>query len=337
MDKKLKIGIVGCGRHMFEFMFNTLRWAHPVSVLAACDIDESRLDKFTGHYNIPKRYTNFREMFEKEPLDAIICVINPEMHYEVAKAAMLSGIDVWVEKTPCLNTAQAEELLQIQEQTRRTTMVGFNRRFTTSYVMAKQIAQRPEFGGVQMFQSQFNASPYKSDADFKLSHIIHHFDLARFILGEIELTHAQRISLDETIGHTQVGYTISFRSESGAIGSIQSASILDEMYPMERLELLGNKQNIVVDNIRNLVYNRPQGYRRDHYKPYDLVDGGDALVWNSSLGLYPRFSYYGYEDQMVYFIDSLVNGRKPEPNFADTVRTMRLLDDLDKLLGSPVK
>lgn len=213
MDTKLKIGIVGCGRHMFEFMYNTLRWAKPVSVVAACDIDEGRLDKFTGHYNIPKRYTDFRKMFEKEPLDAIICVINPQMHYEVAKAAMLSGIDVLVEKTPCLNTAQAEELLHIQEQTGRTTMVGFNRRFTSSYVMAKQIAHRPEFGGIHMFQSQFNASPYKSDAEFKLSHIIHHFDLARFILGEIVLTHAQRISLDETIGHTQVGYTISFRTE----------------------------------------------------------------------------------------------------------------------------
>ncbi|TBL79096.1 Gfo/Idh/MocA family protein [Paenibacillus thalictri] len=332
MDNKLRIGIVGCGRHMFEFLYNCLRWAHPVSVVAACDIDEKRLDKFTGHYNIPTRYTDFNDMFEKESLDAILCVINPAMHYEVCKAAMLAGIDVFVEKTPCVSTTQAEELLQIQRQTGKTTMVGFNRRFTTSYVMAKQISESPEFGGVHMFQSQFNASPYKSDADFKLSHIIHHFDLARFMLGEIKLTHAQRVILDDTIGHTQVGYTISFQTEQGTIGSIQSGSLLDEMYPMERLELLGNKQNIVVENIRNFVYNRPPGTRREQFRPYNMVEGGDALVWNSSLGLYPRFSYYGYEDEIFYFIDCLTHGRKPEPNFEDTIHTMRLLDDLDALL-----
>lgn len=46
-----------------------------------------------------------------------------------------------------------------------------------------------------MYQSQFNTSPYRNDAFFKLNHIIHHLDLARFLLGELEITQVQRVAL----------------------------------------------------------------------------------------------------------------------------------------------
>ncbi len=328
MGTVLRIGIVGCGGHMYEFLYNCLKWVPDVSVLAVCDIDESKLDRFTAMYSIPSRYTDYNEMFAKESLDAIIVVINETEHYAVAKAAMLAGIHVFVEKTPGNNTQEAEELAFIQQQTGKTTMVGFNRRFMTSYAMAKEISQRAEFGDILMYQSQFNTSPYRNDAFFKLNHIIHHLDLARFLLGELEITHVQRVALNERM----VGYTISIRSEKGAIGTIQSGSLLDEMYPIERLELIGNRRNIVVDNVKSLVYNRPP-QPKDKFKPYTLTDGGDSLTWNMSHGLYPRFSYHGYEDEIYYFLTCVREGRSPEPSIADSVNTMKLLDQLEAHLA----
>src|SRR5690554_2614128 len=148
MNNKLTIGIVGCGGHMYEFLYNCLKWVPDVAVAAVCDIDEGKLDRFTAMYSIPNRYNDYNEMFAKESLDAIIVVINETRHYEVAKAAMLAGIHVFVEKTPSNNTQEAEELALIQGQTGKSTMVGFNRRFMTSYVLAKEISSRPEFDDV---------------------------------------------------------------------------------------------------------------------------------------------------------------------------------------------
>jgi predicted dehydrogenase len=333
MEKKLRVGIVGCGKHMFEFIYTCLRWTQQVQVVAVCDIDEAKLNRFSNYYNIPQTYTDYNEMIAKESLDAIVCVINEQMHYEVAKAALLAGIDIFVEKTPSSTSQQAEELIELQKQSGKTAMVGFNRRFMTSYVMAKEIVSRPEFGGIHMYQSQFNTTPYKSEAYFKLNHVIHHLDLARFMMGEIKLTQVQRVFIDDK----RVGYTISFRSESGGIGTIQSGSLLDELYPMERLELIGDRQNVVVDNVKNLVYNRPPSQKKDQFKPYALLEGGDTLSWNTSHGLYPKHSYHGYEDELVYFIDCLMNGRKPEPNYEDAVQTMRLLEDMEVLLAEQVK
>jgi hypothetical protein len=33
--------------------------------------------------------------------------------------------------------------------------------------------------------------------------------------------------------------------------------MLDEAYPIERLELVGSGRNVVVDSVKSLVYNRP--------------------------------------------------------------------------------
>jgi len=325
----VKLGIVGCGGHMFEFMYNALKWAPPVEVIAVCDPDASRLDRFTSFYHVPNRYEHYQDMFDKEPLDAVIVIINEQLHGEVAKAAMLSGIDVFVEKTPCRSSQEAEELITIQKQTGKTMMVGFNRRYMTAYAMAKEIAQREEFGPVRMYQSQFHTTPYRSEAYFKLNHVIHHLDLARYMMGEIRLTQVQRVALDDR----RVGYTIAFVSEDGGIGTIQSGSLLDELYPMERLELVGNRRNVVVDNVKSLVYNRPPGQRKENFQPFRLLDEGDALVWNPSHGVYPRYSHHGYENVIHTFIQSVASGTRPEPTIEDSLHTMKLLDQMEALLA----
>ncbi|WP_274653151.1 Gfo/Idh/MocA family protein [Paenibacillus humicola] len=328
MSRKVKLGIIGCGGHMFEFLYNTLKWAPPVTTAAVCDADEARLERFASVYNVPGRYMDYNEMLAKESLDAVLIAINETVHYDAAKAAMLAGAHVFVEKTPAMNTQQALELADTQRRTGRYTMVGFNRRYMTAYAMAKEISSRSEFGGIRMYQSHFNTSPYRDEAFFKINHVIHHIDLARFMLGEIRLTHVERVSLSERM----VGFAISLRSEGGAIGTIQSGSLLDELYPMERLELIGSRRNIVVDNVKSLVYNRPPVERKDKFQPFTLAEGGDALVWNPSHGFYPRISYHGYEDEIHHFISAVAENRKPEPCIDDSVETMRLLDQLEALL-----
>jgi len=207
-------------------------------------------------------------------------------------------------------------------------MVGFNRRFMTAYAMAREVSQWPEFGGIRMYHSQFHATPYRSDEFLKVNHIIHHLDLARFLMGEIEITHVDKVAIDDRRG----GYNISFRSKTGAIGIIQCASMLNELYPMERLELVGDTRNIVIENVKNFTYNRPPTSLKESYEPFSIGDAGDALVWNPNHGFYPRYSHHGYENELRYFFDCLEAGTLPQPDIHDSVKTMELLDHLERKL-----
>lgn len=321
-----RIGVVGLGKHTFQTWYNSLRWAPEHEVVAAVDIDPAKLEQFTRFYAVPNAFTDYREAFAKVPMDAVMIQAGHKVNFPIIKAALEAGLHVFVEKTPAASAAEIDELLEVQRASGKSVMVGWNRRFTTSYMMAKEIIAREEFGPTVMYQSQFHATPYVEDA-FVLNHIVHHLDLARWLLGEITLTSAQY----RRHGDRLQAYTISFESQSGTLGTIQSASTLDELYPMERLELVGHLRNIVIDNVKGLVYNRPP-VRKETFETFTLEDTSDALVWNPSHGYYPRFTNHGYENELHHFITEIRAGRNPQPDLADSRKTLALVDDLSALI-----
>jgi len=320
MDKKLKIALIGCGNFMYDFFYDCTKKL-PIELVAICDINEERLDRFSRRYSVSKTYTDYMKLIKEETLDAVICIADAQLHYEVAKNCMLAGLNVFIEKTPCMNVEQATELLTIQKTTGKYTMVGFNRRFTTSYAMAKDLINKEEFGHINMYMAKYMSSNYKSEEYFIFNHIVHHLDLARFLLGEIKSIHTDVIRRSDT----RVGFNISFVCESGAIGTLQSGSLLDESYPMERVDIMGDRRNIFIDGIKRLEYNRP-GTAKDITQDPTLEDGMDTLVWNINYGNVTNYSFYGFEKELYHFTDSILKGKAPEPNMEDSIHTMELLE-----------
>ncbi|MGV8988512.1 MAG: Gfo/Idh/MocA family protein [Cypionkella sp.] len=326
MDGTFKVGLVGCGRHMFEFLMQALKFTPEARVVAVCDPVQAQIDRISAHYRVGNSYGDIGSMLAAEKLDAVIIAAGHEVNAPLIRAALQAGVNVFVEKTPCNSAAEAISLGELQEKTGLALMVGFNRRFMTSYVMAREVSQRPEFGPIRNYHSQFNATPYRSDRFLKVNHIIHHLDLARFLLGEITLSHVDRVELDSK----RLAYNISFTSGSG-IGVIQCTSTLDERFPMERLELVGDRRNIIVDNVKSFTYNRPPLTPKEAYAPFTTDDHGDTLIWNPSHGYYPRYSHHGYENELRYFFECLRDGKKPEPSIQDSAKTLALTESIDAL------
>ncbi|MBA2937430.1 Gfo/Idh/MocA family oxidoreductase [Paenibacillus sp. CGMCC 1.16610] len=320
MDSLVKIAIIGCGSLMYHFVYDCLKRI-PFNLIAASHEDEGELTRFTNRYRVPKAYTNYREMLQQEQLDAVICFTDDEYaHFQIAEECLQANVHVFMERPACFSIQQAERLLELQRRTGKYVVSRFNKRFTTAYMMAKEIIQREEFGRVTMFLSKFQGSESASNELFLFNHVSHHLDLARFLLGEIKSLHVDQINLD---AH-RVGYNISFVAESGAIGVIQSGSLQKIEYPMERVEITGVGTNIIVDNIRHLAYNRPAP-KRVGFQFAKLADGGDTLMWNLNHGNLSNYSYYGFEQQLYEFIDSIQRQMAPEPNMEDTIHTVKLL------------
>jgi predicted dehydrogenase len=330
--RPLKLALVGLGTFPFNVQYPMLR-NEAVELKAVCDIDEAKCERFARFYNVPARYADYKDMIRMEKPDAVICVVNADVHYEAAKFCLENGVHVWVEKTPCNTAAQAEELAALQKKSGKFAGVGFNCRFITSYVMANEIIHRPEFGEISMFYSKFNASPYKSNDFFIFSHIIHHLDLARYLLGEIGDLHVQKKIKDDKRGAFAVHFTA---LESGAIGTIQAASGLYEAYPCERLDIAGfGGANLVVDNLRDLRYNR-SGPRRDNRDVPPLDSNGDCVCWNFnhrygvSHGIY---SYAGFEGEIYDFLDSIRDGKRPLCTIEESIGSMKAMEIVRKVLG----
>jgi predicted dehydrogenase len=300
-------------------------------LVAACDINPQNLEKFATFFYTPRVFLDFQEMLAKEKLDAVICAANAQTHFEVAKACLQAGVHVFVEKTPCETAAQARELSELSKKAGKVVAVGFNRRYATAYALAKDIIASPSFGA-SMYYSKFNASVYGSNDYFVFNHIIHHIDLARFLLGEIKL----ESTLWKKESDASCASVISFTSEKGVIGTIQCASMLEEAYPMERLDIAGTGGNVVVDNLKGLRWNRTAPARdKDFASP--LLEGGDCLSWNPSHGYglgNGVFSYIGMEAELAAFAEAIQSGKANGcVAIGDCVGTMSFMEDVRRVAG----
>jgi hypothetical protein len=115
--------------------------------------------------------------------------------------------------------------------------------------------------------------------------------------------------------------------------------------PLERLEVIGQGANVVVDNGVKLTYYRkgtrgPGGYGRS--ASYIGPDDGAPLVWEPefSLGqLYNKNIFtLGYAPEVSYFCDCVLAGTRPAyANLDDTLAMMRWYEAYQQPEGQLVK
>lgn len=329
-DGVLSLGIVGLGEHMYHRLYPMMN-GMMVHLTTVCDKDEEKCRRFGEWFSTDRFYLDYEEMLDNEKLDAVLCAGDAGLHYQVAKACMMRGISPFVEKSPCETCEQALELQKLERKTGCFTMVGFNRRFTTSYQMAKEIVEREEFGNAMLYMAKYHSSAYPSDEYFLFNHVIHHLDLARYLMGEVREIQGNKVIL----GKGRVGYHIRFVTVSGALGFIESSSMQREDYPMERVEITGDGCNVIVDNVRNLEYNRPVSDKRSLYP--SLKDGMDMQGWNDNHGHSSLYGHYGFERELEVYVKAVKGLVKPAATFQDIASTMQLYEKLKgscRLVGS---
>lgn len=321
-EGRVKIGLVGLGNHMISQMIPNLLKL-PAAVTAVCDKREDRLERIRCilHLEKEKCFTSWKQMLEQEELDGVICVADAGLHYEVAEASLERRIPVFVEKTPCQSAAQAAELCRLQKKYGCFGMAGFNRRYTTSYRMMRELLNREEFGQPCLYMAKYNSSAYADSRYFVFNHVIHHLDLMRYLLGEINRIDAQKIE----IADGKIGYHIRFQTAAGVLGFLQSASLQWESYPMERVEITGNGCCVIADNVKTLQYNRPVSARMEKNP---LLGTNDTLCWNYNQGHSSMYSHYGYERELADFVEAVREGKVPENTFDDVYGTMLLYEKL---------
>ena len=140
------------------------------------------------------KYSNFDECLQLEELDAVHICVHTELHYEMAKKALMHNKHVFLEKPFCLDICQAEELISLAEQKKKILMVGHVVRFMPPYQKLKQWIDSKEFGELKFLSlSRFSGVPgwgqwkekqvigASGGALFDL--VIHDIDFANYVLG----------------------------------------------------------------------------------------------------------------------------------------------------------
>jgi len=185
----MKAAIVGCGRMGWLFDEDPLTKKpsthagaytlyEKTDLVAACDINTTRLNKMCDKYDIPGRYTDYREMLDKEDIDILsICTHN---HYQICMdATKKKGLKaIFCEKPLAYNLKEAEEMVHACKENNILLTVDHTRRWDSTFMKIRELVKEGTIGKIQTVKGFCTVGWMNGGT--------HLFDLLRYYLGDVD-------------------------------------------------------------------------------------------------------------------------------------------------------
>jgi predicted dehydrogenase len=111
--EKTRTALIGVGNRGSYLLQGVLEQSSSASVTALCDNKPDRLDKAatTSSRDNPKTYTDWRAIIDRKDIDAVFIATPPQLHAEMAVAALDSGKHVYCEKPVGITPEQVRMVL----------------------------------------------------------------------------------------------------------------------------------------------------------------------------------------------------------------------------------
>ena len=146
----IRAGIVGLGK-MGISHYSILN-AHPeVNVVAVCDTSSFVL-RAVGQYGKAETFSDFGKMVRESSLDCAVIATPPSTHFDLAKTAMESELEVFVEKPFCLKYSDSQKLSEIATEQKRVNQVGYHYRFIAAFRKARELIESGLVGDISHFR-----------------------------------------------------------------------------------------------------------------------------------------------------------------------------------------
>ncbi|HOO29306.1 MAG TPA: Gfo/Idh/MocA family oxidoreductase, partial [Lachnospiraceae bacterium] len=129
MDKKMKVGIIGCGGIARGKHLPAIRKQGNIEVAAFCDLIEERAEEFRVKFGWPdaRVFTDYRELL-KEDLDAVYVLTPNREHSFITIDALRAGKNVMCEKPMAKTQEEAQAMLDAAKETGKLLTIGYQNR-----------------------------------------------------------------------------------------------------------------------------------------------------------------------------------------------------------------
>lgn len=224
---KLRVGLFGCGG-IGNFHLSHLEEMEDIQVTAVCDILEDRAKAASVRMGGATVYTDYREMLDKEKLDAAFVGVPPHVHSEIELDIIAKGIHLFIQKPMTIIEEKADRVLAAIEKAGIINAVGFQDRYLNVTDEIITFLQGKKTGlftaswlggipGVYWWQRMNTCGGQVVEQN------IHLFDMARLFFGEpVQVTAAG----GRGIAKTEEGFDMEEYSaalitfKSGVVGTI---------------------------------------------------------------------------------------------------------------------
>lgn len=149
-EKKVRVGIIGCGGIAFGKHMPSLKTVPEVEMVAFCDIIPERAEDAAAKFGVEgsKCYADYRELLEDKSIDVVHVLTPNKSHSEITVAALESGKHVMCEKPMAKTYADAVKMLEVAKRTGKKLSIGYQNRYRNDSLYLKEMCKNGELGDV---------------------------------------------------------------------------------------------------------------------------------------------------------------------------------------------
>ena len=152
--KKLKIGIIGCGkiaqyRHIPEYLAN-----EGAKIVGYFDSNQKRAQNLAEEFG-GETYNSYHDLLANNKIDAVsVCTTNIS-HAEITIAALKAGKHVLCEKPMATTMEACQKMVDTAQNEGRYLMIGHNQRMAKAHIRAKELLSSGIIGEILSFRTTF--------------------------------------------------------------------------------------------------------------------------------------------------------------------------------------
>jgi len=180
--KIANVGVIGTG-NMGKNHVRTYSEMAGVKLVAIADISEN--GKLLAEKYGCKYYSSYKEMLNKERLDAVSVCVPTSLHYEVARDVIAKGINLLIEKPITRSVKEAEDIVGLAKAAGVKLAVGHIERFNPAVRKLKEVIDAGKLGDITSIVARRVGlmPPQIRDANVVIDLAVHDIDVCNFLLG----------------------------------------------------------------------------------------------------------------------------------------------------------
>ena len=151
-----------------------------------CDIDPSVIEKFGAQYPEIKMCSDYRQVLQDDAVKGVVIGAPAVLHHPMARAALMAGKDVFVEKPLALKVEEGYELVELAEEYKRILMVGHLLEYHPAILKLKEIIDKGELGKIDyIYSNRLNLGKLRTEENVLWSFAPHDISVLLLLCGEM--------------------------------------------------------------------------------------------------------------------------------------------------------
>lgn len=156
-DPKYRTALIGSGWWGMNILREAIR-SGSCQVVALCDVDRNQIEPAVSEVESlcpdkPKKYTDFRELLEKEKPDIAIVATPDHWHPLIMIAAVKAGANVYVEKPIGHTINEGKAMVKAARDTGKVVQVGTHRRVSPHNISGRDFIRSGKAGKIGMVRA----------------------------------------------------------------------------------------------------------------------------------------------------------------------------------------